>query len=130
MKKKGQKNSKQNSRDHYTIVLEDVNSKLDLILEQFSGTRGEIRVNHQEFLEFKDEANANFKEISGFMERTDKNLKVALEYLFRIDEEIQDMKAEVKDLKKLLKEKADLDRLEIVEKRLLKLEKLVLAKRA
>lgn len=116
MKKKVQKNSKQNSRDQQTAVLEDINSKFGLVLEKVSGLDEKIDANHQEFLEFRD--------------RTDENLKVALEYLFRINEEIQDMRAEVKDLKKLLKDKADLDRLESMEKRLIKLEKLVLAKLA
>jgi hypothetical protein len=124
-------------RDQQVVVLEDINSKFSLILEQFSGVNKKIDNNHKDFLEFKGEmiefrnqTGKNFKEVFGFMERTDKNLKIALEYLFRIDEEIQDMKTEIKDLKKLLKGRANLDKLMVFEKRLLKLEKLVFAKLA
>lgn len=125
MEKKNQK-----SKDQQIVVLEDINSKFSLMLEQFSGIRKEIRDNHKEFFEFKTETNANFKEISKFIDRTDRNLKVALEYLFRIDEEIQDLKREVRELKKLLKDKTDFDKLMAFEKRLIKLEKLVMAKLA
>lgn len=130
MQKKTREFIKNNSRDQYAVVLEGVSAKLSLILEQFSGLNKGIDDNHREFLGFRDEANASFKEISGFIDRTDKNLKVALEYLFRIDEEIQDMKTELRDLKKIFKEKADLDKLLVFEKRLIKLEKLVFAKLA
>ena len=122
------KESAKIKHDRQTVVLEDINSKFSLMLENFFGINKKIDDNHKEFLEFRDETNSNFKEISGFMDRTDKNLKVALEYLFRIDEEIQDMKAELKDLRKIFKEKADLDKLMVFEKRLIKLEKLVFAK--
>jgi len=100
--------------DQQTVILEDINSKLALVLEQFSGIRSEIRSNHKEFLEFRD--------------RTDKNLKVALEYLFRIDEEIQDMKTEIADLKSRPQKKEDGEKILQMEKRLIKLEKLVFAK--
>ena len=115
------KESAKIKHDRQTVVLEDINSKFSLMLENFSGIRKEIRDNHKEFLDFKDE-------MLDFVDRTDKNLKVALEYLFRIDEEIQDMKAELKDLRKIFKGKADLDKLMVFEKRLIKLEKLVFAK--
>lgn len=47
-----------------------------------------------------------------------------------IDAEIQDMKAELKNLKGTLKEKADLDKLSGFEKRLIKVEKILLARMA
>jgi len=115
-------------RDQQVVVLEDINSKFSLILEQFSGVNKKIDNNHKEFLEFKDEMLEFKGEMFEFRDRTDKNLKVALEYLFRIDEEIQDIKSEITDLKKRLKEKADQDRILDVEKRMVKLEKLVFAK--
>ncbi|HCP09055.1 MAG TPA: hypothetical protein DIT25_04650 [Candidatus Moranbacteria bacterium] len=129
-------------KDQQTVVLEDISSKLALVLEQFSGIRKEIRDNHKEFLGFKGEmvefrgemisfrkqTDENFKEVFRFVDRTDKNLKIALEYLFRIDEEIQDLKTELKDLRKIFKGKADLEKINGFEKRLLKLERLVFAK--
>lgn len=139
---KHMKNKNQKSKDRQTVVLEDINSKFSLMLENFSGLNKKIDNNHKEFLEFKDEMTEFRGEMIGFRgemigfrsemisfkDSTDKNLKVALEYLFRIDEEIQDMKTELKDLKKIFKGKADLDKLMVFEKRLIKLEKLVFAK--
>jgi len=137
--------------DQQTAVLEDINSKFDLILEQFSGLNRKIDNNHQEFLEFKgemvefrdqtgknfkelfefrDQTGKNFKELFEFRDQTGKNFDIVKEYLFRIDEEIQNLKGELEDLKKTLKEKADLDKLAVLEKRLVKLEKLVFARLA
>ncbi len=62
------------------------------------------------------------------MKRDNKdNYKTIIEYLSRIEDEIQSMKTDIKYLKENLKEKADLDRLRKVEKSLAKLEKLILA---
>ncbi|MDP1884091.1 MAG: hypothetical protein Q8L10_01870 [Candidatus Moranbacteria bacterium] len=123
--------------DQQTAVLDDINSKFDLILEQFSGLNRKIDNNHQEFLEFKgemvefrDQTGKNFKELFEFRDQTGKNFDIVKEYLFRIDEEIQNLKGELEDLKKTLKEKADLDKLAVLEKRLVKLEKLVFARLA
>ncbi|HCP09056.1 MAG TPA: hypothetical protein DIT25_04660 [Candidatus Moranbacteria bacterium] len=129
-KKKGKIKS-----DRQTVVLGDISSKLSLVLEQFSGVNKKIDNNHKEFLEFKGDM-IEFRgemikfrnEMYDFRDKTDKNLKIALEYLFRIDEEIQDLKTELKDLRKIFKGKADLEKLNDFEKRLLKLERLVFAK--
>lgn len=53
----------------------------------------------------------------------DANLKVALEYLFRIDEEIQDIKTGIKELKDSIKGKAEKEKVLQMEKRLEMLEK-------
>lgn len=129
------KTKKALSRNHQTVVMEDISSNVKLILEQFSGVNRKIDNNHQEFLEFKDEMlefKGEFiefrKEMGNFRNETDANLKVALEYLQRIDDEIQSLKSELADLKPRIKDKAALDKVLDLEKRLLKIEKLVFAK--
>jgi hypothetical protein len=111
------------SSDQFTIVLKDINSKFSLVLEQFSGLNNKIDNNHQEFLEFKGE-------MMDFRKQTNENFSVVMEYLSRIDEEIQDMKVESRNLRESLKKKADLDKLEGFERRLLAVEKILRAKMA
>lgn len=129
------KNKKERLQDQQTIVLEDINSKVSLVLERFSGLDRKIDDNHQEFLEFRDETKENFSklfefrnEMTDFRRETKADLKVALEYLSRIDDEIQDIKSELADIKPRLKEKADLDRMLDMEKRIVKIEKFIFAK--
>ena len=135
--KKSQKNINRRSKDQQTVVLEEMNSKFGLVLEQFSNLNRKIDGNHQEFLEFKGEMTefkgemTEFKgEMTEFRDRTDENFAVVKSYLIRIDEEIQNMKIEAKELKTRLKNKADLVKLADLEKRMVKLEKLVFAKLA
>jgi len=128
--KKSQKNINRRSKDRQTVVLEEMNSKFDLVLEQFSNLNRKIDGNHQEFLEFKGEMTEFKGEMTEFRDRTDENLAFIKAYLIRIDEEIQNMKTEAKELKTRLKNKADLVKLADLEKRMVKLEKLVFAKLA
>lgn len=128
--------------DQQTVVLEDINSKMTLVLEQFSGLNRKIDNNHKDFLgfrgemiefrgkmiEFRDEMYEFKDEMYDFRDKTDKNLKVALEYLFRIDEEIQGVKAEIEDLKTRPQKKDDSEKILKLEERIIKLEKLVFAK--
>jgi len=128
--KKSQKNINRRSKDQQTVVLEEMNSKFGLVLEQFSNLNRKIDGNHQEFLEFKGEMTEFKGEMTEFKDRTDENFAVVKSYLIRIDEEIQNMKIEAKELKTRLKNKADLVKLADLEKRMVKLEKLVFAKLA
>ena len=128
--KKSQKNINRRSKDQQTVVLEEMNSKFGLVLEQFSNLNRKIDGNHQEFLEFKGEMTEFKGEMTEFRDRTDENFAVVKSYLIRIDEEIQNMKIEAKELKTRLKNKADLVKLADLEKRMVKLEKLVFAKLA
>ena len=65
-----------------------------------------------------------------FEEKTEKNFKVVFEYMSGIDDEIIDLKSEIKELKILFKDKAELQRVLDVEKRMAKIEKLVFSKMA
>ena len=107
----------------FGMVLEDVNSKFDLLIEGFSGLSGQVENldkkidnNHQEFLEFRDE-------MVGFKQETDNNFKAVFEYLSKIDDEIQLIKLEIENLKSELVRKADIDKLSQLEKRIFVLEK-------
>jgi DNA-binding ferritin-like protein len=73
------------------------------------GLGGKIDRNYQEFLNFRKETNDNFK--------------VIFEYLSRIDDELRSIKIEIRELKNSLSKKADLERLEVLERRVIDVEK-------
>lgn len=83
------------------VILEDIDSKFDLILEGHTALDKKIDVFHDEFLDFTKETRLNFNAIK--------------DYLSRIDDEIQEMK-------KILSRKADLERLERLEQKVAKME--------
>lgn len=66
--------------------------------------------------------------LARFEEKTDKNFKVVFEYMSGIDDEIISMKSEIKELKAIFKGKPELQRVLEMEKRLVKVEKLVFSK--
>jgi chromosome segregation ATPase len=122
--------TKKIKKDHLGVLLENMDSKIDLILESHSALNKRIGDNHEEFREFCEENNHKFKIIIGKFSEMDRrfdgidaNLKVALEYLFRIDEEIQDIKKEITELKDAIKGKAEKEKVLQMEKRLEMLEK-------
>jgi len=129
--------SKSLKNDQQVVVLEDVNSKFDLILEQYSTLRGDIRKNSDELAEFRKETDSNFKilfdfrnDMLEFKDGNEKNMAVALEYLSRIDDEIQDMKLEIKELKAEFGGSAESGKILDFEKRLKRVEKLLATKLA
>ncbi|MCK5460140.1 hypothetical protein KAI52_03430 [Candidatus Parcubacteria bacterium] len=98
------------SKDHFTIILEDVNSKLNGLVEIYSSLNEKVdnldqKVdrNHQEFIEFKNETKSNFQTVFNL--------------LSNIDDDIKDIKSEIIDIRKTLTQKADLDRVDALEKR-------------
>ena len=106
------------------MILEDINSKFDLVLEghaaldkKFDNKIDEFR---NDFDDFVNETRLNFEtirnelkttqnELGGFVKETRSNFEAIKEYLSRIDDEIQ-------DIKKTLSGKADFRRLEHLEK--------------
>lgn len=128
MKKKIEKTK----RDQQTVVLEDINSKMSLVLEQFSSLNRKMDNNHKDFLEFKGEMidfrKKMISEMHDFKQETGKNFDIVKDYLFNIDDEIQSLKSELKEMKKNLGKVDQTEKMEAFEKRLVRLEKLVLAK--
>lgn len=111
---------------YFGVILEDVNSKFDQVLEGNGAIHKEFKDFRSEFNEFRNETNFKFGVLTGEVKETsskvsnleskvsnleskyDKNFDQILKYLSQIDEEIR-------DLKKILYQKADLERLERVE---------------
>ncbi|HAI74307.1 MAG TPA: hypothetical protein DCS28_02745 [Candidatus Moranbacteria bacterium] len=92
-------------RDQFAVVLEDINSKINLLVESHQSLADEFR-------SFKIETKENFKAV--------------FEYFSRIDDELQDIKAEIKSLKIEFKDKIELERVIVLERKVSMLEKILI----
>lgn len=124
----------------FGVILEDIDSKFDRILEghsalekQASDFQGETRENFKlvhlridglsENLEgFKLETRSNFE---SFRVETRSNFESVFEFLSNIDDELQDIHDEIDELKLILTNKADLDRVADLEKRVQHIESIL-----
>jgi len=107
--------------DQFGVILESMNSKIDLLLELHDISDKKMDRLHaelkEELTDFKAETKNNFKivyekfdsvdkkfdsidenfeKVFEFQERADANFKVTLEYLSRLDDEIQSLREEMK----------------------------------
>ncbi|KKQ06804.1 MAG: hypothetical protein US15_C0003G0002 [Candidatus Moranbacteria bacterium GW2011_GWF1_36_4] len=100
--------------DQFGVILEDINSKFDLIMESFDGMNRKIDKNHEEFLEFKED-------MTGFKKESESKFDTILSYLMSIDEELKEIKMELEIFKK--SEKYQNEEIRLLEIRIKKLEK-------
>ena len=121
--------------DQFGVILEDINSKFDLIMESFDGMNRKIDKNHEEFLEFKEDMTefrkdmvefksdmTEFKsDMTGFKKESESKFDTILSYLMSIDEELKEIKMELEILKK--SEKYQNEEIRLLEIRIKKLEK-------
>lgn len=97
------------AENQFSVILEDINSKFDLMSEGFLGV-------DKRFDDLDKKVDDNQRE-------TNSNFKTVFEYLSKIDDEIQSIKLELVNLRSELKNKADLDKLFQLEKRVIVIEK-------
>lgn len=104
MKKKEIKKAKTKQRrktetaeNQFGVILEDINSKFDLMSEGFSGV-------DKRFDDLNRKIDDNYrnlnKKVDGNQKETNSNFKTVFEYLPRIDDEIQSIKKELAEIKK------------------------------
>lgn len=128
MKKKVKKTY---SEDQVAVILEDINSKLNVLVEGHQNLdekidRGFAQAK-EDLDEFKLETRDNFKTVFNFIDETKSNFSAAFDYLSGIDEKLKDIKLEIKDLKEILKNnKAGLERLNSLERKVNIMEKVLI----
>ncbi|MEI7621863.1 MAG: hypothetical protein WCJ51_05010 [Candidatus Moraniibacteriota bacterium] len=153
-KKPTKKNSNKLTENQFGAILENINSKLDLVLESYdtldkkvdrlhletkedlNDFKVETRRNFKQIFEFQDKAEANFKQIFEFQDKAEANFKQIFEFQDRADanfkvtlEYLSRLDDEVQILKEELKNRPAL--MAIFEDRIKKMEKdLILCKKA
>lgn len=111
----------------FGVILEDINSKFNLVLE--GHTALDVKID-----KLDDKLNTKIDKLDDKVERYQEENRSSFgtifDYLSHIDEELKSIHAELIDLKLRLSEKADLERLKNLEKRVLELEVVVKTRRA
>ena len=108
-KKKINKKQLSPSERHFGVILEDIDSKLDLIVDGHQALDKKIDKNHQEFQEFRDEVNYKFD--------------VVFEKFDEVDKRFDEVTDELHVIRNELKEKVGRDEFILLEKRVMALEK-------
>ncbi len=140
------KNAKSKSRsdDEVLIMFESLKNGIQIIAEgqsslserfddfrdemyefknEMYGFRDEMYGFRDEMYGFRDEMYEFKGEMYSFRDETKNNFKVVFEYLSRIDDELQDIKKEIKEIKIILDKKVEIKIVLDLEKRVEKLEK-------
>lgn len=113
---------RQKDRDYFGVVLEEIRSEIKLTREGYAALDVKIDKNHRETREFMDITENNFKTVFKFMDATESNFKTIFQCLSNMDDELKEIKAEITEIKETLYKKADIDRLKILETRIMNLE--------
>ena len=101
-KKKIDKKQLSSSERHSGVVLEDIDSKLDLVIEGHQGLNKKIE-------DFKSEVNERFNEV-------DYKFEIVFEKFDKIDAQFSDVKDELHIIRNELKEKIGRDEFVLLEK--------------
>ncbi len=124
MSKSAKKNSKKKipgtpkKERYFGIILEDINGKIKQIFEGQDAIKKELKSEISGVKsELKSEISGVKSELNEFKKETRSNFQTVFKYLSRIDDELQTIKKEISELKSRLIQKADLERLLNLEKR-------------
>lgn len=102
---------------HFGVVLEDINSKMSLVLEGHHVLDKKIDVFKKEFIEFKEETNAKFN-IMG------KRMDTMGEDIGSLKQDMVIVKSKLTSIENQLKQKVDINQFEQLEQRVIRLEKI------
>jgi len=104
-KKKASGNSRE---DKMMVLLEDMRDEIKLVAESHSVLKSQLDSMQLDSDEFKEETRRNFK--------------LVFEHFSNVEDELVGINSEMKNLRKVLTDKADLERLAVLEERVRKLE--------
>ena len=103
-------------------MLENINDKFSQVLEGHTALNKNIGDIKEDLRCFKKETNEKFEVVFEFIDETRGNFKSVFEYLIRIDEEVQSIRRDMKELHKSLSSKVEYNRFEKLEKRVIQIE--------
>ena len=123
-KSRGQKGTTRPPEQKFGVLLEHIDGKFNQVLEGHAVLDRKIDSVQNELREFRSETtfklNTITQVIDAFKTKTDANFKVVLEYLSRIDDEIQDLKKVFHgkpEMKRLMQLEARMAQVELVVKK-------------
>ena len=127
--KKNSKSSKKAKNEltqsQWGTLFEEINSKLDLLLEGHSDLNNKVNVLDDKVNVLDQKVDRNYQEMNSKFDEVNSNFKTVFEYLSKIDDnlhELQFIKSELAQIKSKLSKKADLDYIEKIEQRVNKIE--------
>jgi len=136
MVKKKKTNSSKKERN-FGVILEDIDSKLDLVVEGHGALDKKIDAVANNLDDFKNETSFNFKVVHEIL---DSHTKILSSHTKKLDshtqmivqntENIEIIKADIEFIKNAFKKKVDLEEFENLEKRVLLLERKISRGRA
>jgi len=109
MVKKINKKQLSSPERHFGVILEDIDSKLDLVVEGLETVDKKIDRHYGEFQEFRKEVDYKFE--------------IVFEKFDKVDAQFSDVKDELYIIRNELKEKVGRDEFALLEKRVMALEK-------
>ena len=101
------KQNKKITESQFGVILEDIQDKFETVIEGHTAIDKKIDNIGGELHEFKKETNEKFGVVFEFMDETRANFKGIFEYLSRIDEELQSIRDEIKELRLFFEKKAE-----------------------
>ncbi len=104
---------KEERKDQQTVVLEEMNSKFDLMMEVHQETNKKLDC-------FIAETNENFERIEGKLLEHDQKFDTIFDILFRVEGEVAKLREEVSEIKN--ERSVDIARIEKIEARLTQIE--------
>lgn len=118
-KKEGRKESHTDEIKRYIgAVTENFQSGVSAIAEQFLGLNKKVDLNTEVTAHLLEEVTMLKEKMTGVQSE----LKIINERLSRIERTIKEIKDEIKELKSILKNKADTEKIELLESRLYRVE--------
>jgi len=115
-KKKIKKTNSSIKEQRFGVVLEDIDSKLDLVVEGHKGLDKKIDKVDKDLKDFRNEVDYKFKAVQ-------ETLKDHTEMIAKNAENIEIIKSDIEFIKNSLRKKVDLEEFETLEKRVLLLER-------
>ena len=94
--KKATPNANVSEQDHYNgILLEDINSKIDLLVEGLQASREET---HKEIGEFRKEVNDRFEVLESVVRQNSTDIKTNSTDIKKLISDVRELKIEMKDV--------------------------------
>jgi tetrahydromethanopterin S-methyltransferase subunit G len=123
LKTKNQKKELSQIERHFGVILEDIDSKLDLVVEGHQTLDKKIDRHYGEFQEFRKEVDYKFEIVFEKFDEVDKRFDEVDKKFDEVDKRFDEVTGELRVIRNELKEKVGRDEFILLEKRVAALEK-------